>query len=557
MQDSKVRLLNDDVIGKIAAGEVVDRPASAVKELVENAIDAGSSSIQVDIEEAGEALIRVSDDGEGMSSEDAKLAFLRHATSKIRNIDDLEKLGTFGFRGEALASISAVSIVELTTCNGESEEACYFYVESGIVRQTRPAARSRGTTIEVRNLFYNVPARKKFLKKESTELSAIVDTVSRFILANPGIEIILTHNGKEMLRADRGMKLVDRVGLILGADTALHMKEVRIDGEKYSLHGYVSEPSITRKDRQSQIFFVNKRYVTSKLIGDALYGGYRSLLERGRFPSAVLFITVDPSSVDVNIHPTKLMVKFDDERAVRVMVEKAVMEKFIEIKNDVSLPGSGMTVSPTADTCFSEPLTTYAEKQNVFKYEIRPASTEKPVFVRENEEQYVPAGKEKYDKSVAGVMDSAVREKILEKWTRIFQIGKCYIVRVGSDSIVVTDQHAAHERIYYEYFTKKIGDGSLSDVQSLLFPVRLDLTPGEAVVMEKVREEFLKLGFDIQPFGKGTYVVQTAPAIFKDKDIKTIVSDVLSDLSNADTVEINTLDEIIKITSCRAAIKAG
>jgi DNA mismatch repair protein MutL len=537
---SKIHVLTEDVIGKIAAGEVVERPASVVKEMVENSIDAGATSVDVEIQEAGQSLIRVADNGCGMSEEDVKLAFLRHATSKLKNISDLESMRTFGFRGEALASISSVAQLEVTTCQDEKKGGFYAWFESGTIQKTRPASRVRGTTIEVKNLFYNVPARKKFLKKDSTELAAIIDTFGRFMVSYPGVEFKLTHGSRVIMQAGTALGLLDRVRIVLGADIAGQLIPISGGSEGYSFSGYVSKPSFTRKDNYAQIFFVNKRYVKSKALSDALSAAYDSLLERGRVPSGVIFVDADPARLDVNIHPAKLLVKFDDEKAVKKAFAGVVRSNIMSLKDDlannVAVQYNIKGISP--DTRPARPV--IAEHQSEFAYDVKAPAEGAPLAT---------AGR-------VEAMPGMKREDILAEWGQVFQVGACYIIKIEADKVVITDQHAAHERILYEYFSKVSRSGD-ADIQSLLFPVRLDLSPSESVVMEKVKGKFKTLGFDIDPFGNNSYVIQSVPAAIKDRDVKTVVRDMLNDMANEPGVKLEALEELIKIASCRAAIKAG
>ncbi|MFH1305020.1 MAG: DNA mismatch repair endonuclease MutL [Candidatus Omnitrophota bacterium] len=527
-----ISILSDAVIGKISAGEVVERPASVVKELVENAIDAGSKSIEIELSAAGQDLIRVADDGEGMTPEDAKMACGRYATSKLRSIDDLEKISTLGFRGEALSSIAAVSQTEVTTRTAAAGSGVYVYLEGGQMLKTRPAARTPGTTVEIRNLFYNVPARRKFLKKGSTELAAIVDVVGRFIIGHPDIEFRLTQDGRRLLDGAKNADMKERIRLVLGGDISDHMVEITHSFEEYEISGYVSSPSHTRKDRRAQMFFVNKRFFRSNVINDAVYGAYRSLLERGRYPAAVLFLKVSPSAVDVNVHPTKLQVKFDDDKTVRSLVVGAIKNKFNEIRRTVPqvLPCGPEDGILAPDGMFAE----NDEVQSEFGYNLRKGPFQM--------------------KGIASF--SRDEDRFLAEGAGLFQIGACYIVQLAPDGITITDQHAAHERVLYEFFTRATEENP-PETQNLLFPARIDLSAGEAVIMEKVIGDFRNLGFHIEPFGGKTFIAQAVPAILKDRDITTVIHDILADLASRDLARMNLSEELVKMTSCRAAIKSG
>ncbi|KJJ83203.1 DNA mismatch repair protein MutL [Candidatus Omnitrophus magneticus] len=545
MNAPKIHLLEENVIGKISAGEVVEGPNSVIKELTENAIDAGASNIHIEIQDAGETLIRVADNGEGMTKEDAKLACLRHATSKLSTTDDLEKINTFGFRGEALASISAVSILEITSYNGLDETGVYLYLESGIIQKERPIARVRGTTIEIKNLFYNTPARKKFLKQKSTELSLIVKTIGHFILSNPDIDFKLSQNGKTLLRAEKNMTMKERISLVMGGEFADNMAEITIMEDNVKIAGYISKPGVTRKDRDSQIFFVNKRYVKNKFLGDALYGAYISLLERGRSPIALLFISIDPSDIDVNVHPMKLLVKFKKESRIRGIIINGIKKSFNEIKE---FGMTGRRIESAADSKINS--STYQELEDTFKKDnplYHEVQKEFQYTIIKNPKKYIH---EPFGGNITSSPNAERDNKTL------FEIGGCYIVEIKNNALTITDKHAAHERILYEYFTNAIKFGS-SDMQSLLFPFRLDLSMQESILIEKLIPEFKTLGFIIEPFGKYSYMIQGVPAILKDRDIKAAVYDTLSDMKEKDLSKIDALDELAKLTACRSAIKAN
>lgn len=542
MNNSQIKILREDVICKISAGEVVERPASVVKELVENSIDAGAGSISIDIESAGQALIRVADDGNGMTPEDAKLACTRHATSKIADIGDLDRLNTFGFRGEALASIAAVSQMDLVTRRQGTDAGTHIELESGEIRRIRPAGRDTGTTIEVRNLFFNVPARRKFLKKDATELAEIASVVGHFAVSYPAIEFRLAHGVRTILHVTPSMDMLERIRLVLGGDVADSMVDVSFSSGLRNVKGFISLPSSTRKDKSSQLFFVNGRNVRSRALGDALHDAYASMLERGRYPSAVLFVDLPSSEIDVNVHPTKLLVKFDDEKNIKALVSDAIRLRFDALKTvkqhdavERSFPGPApfSTSHETAEVFHSDA----PGIQTQFSYDIKKESGGKPA------PWGWPAAKtspERRDVETPG----------------IFQLGDCYIVRMSQGEIEITDQHAAHERVFYEYFTKAVSGGA-HDVQSLLFPVRLDLSASDTLIMSKILDAFKALGFLIEAFGERSYVVQGVPALLKDRDVKAVVMDALTDLSEKDLAKIDVVDEMVKIMSCRAAVKAG
>ena len=538
MGGNRINILTEEVIGKISAGEVVERPASVVKELVENSIDAGADSIEVEVQSAGQTLIRVADNGEGMNEGEAKRACMRHATSKIKDAADLEEISSLGFRGEALASIAAVSQMDLTSCPEGGDSGVYVYLESGEVLKSRPAGRSRGTTVEVRNLFYNVPARRKFLKKESTELAEIVNVVGRFIVSYPGIEFKLTQGDRCLLHATREMTISERIRLVLGGDFADHMIDLSAGSGDLEVTGYVSRPSCTRRDKRAQMFFVNGRFVRSKALSDAVYVAYKSMLERGRYPSVVLFLNVEPKEVDVNVHPTKLEVKFSNDNTLKNTVIKSIKDRFDDVRaTDPDFIAAPAELESAVKPPENPLISSLSEDQTEFVYDYR-----------EKE-----AGTDLSRTEKTGWVDMKTAAGDEEE---VFQVADCYIVQLRKDGITITDQHAAHERILYEFFSRSSGDSPV-EAQNLLFPVRIDLSAAESVIMEKVMEDFNALGFRIEPFGEKSFAVQAVPAVLKDRDVKTVIYDVLGDLSSLDLAKVDQVEELIKLTSCRAAIKAG
>lgn len=527
---TKIKVLTEDTIGKIAAGEVVERPASVVKELVENSIDAGADSVEIEIQGAGQTLIRVADNGEGMADEDSKLACYRHATSKISSAEDLDHINSLGFRGEALASIAAVSQVDIITRTASAEAGTYLYIESAEVQRIRPAARDTGTTVEVRNLFYNVPARRKFLKKGSTEMAEIINVVGRFILAYPGIEFKLVHGERLVLHAPGNLSGSDRIKRVLGDDFGRGMMEVSGSAEDMRVRGFASRPSFTLKDRRKQIFFLNGRFIRARFLGDALQKAYESMLERGRYPAAVLFFEMPPEKADINVHPAKLEAKFQDEGTIRSMLESAVRSAFAH--------GSKKSVSFDGDPEHSHPPDLY------------PPDAENDI------ETLAPQGScdvqtefgYSYEKEYSAAWNASGKY--------FLRAGDCYIVRAGKEGIVLVDQHAAHERVLYEFFRKALGE-SPPERQNLLFPVRVDLSAEDALLMDKLKNDLMKLGFEVEPFGGGSFVIQAVPAILAERDVKTVVLDILSDLSGTGTEKADLIDELIKVISCRSAIKSG
>jgi len=525
---TEIKILSKDTINKIAAGEVIERPASVVKELVENSLDAGSKSIFIGIKKAGKWLIRVADDGAGMSPQDAELACKSHSTSKIESSEDLQHILTLGFRGEALASIAAVSQIRILTCTDSSEGATDLYLEGGELIDKKISGRSKGTTVEVRNLFYNTPARRKFYKTDTTEFYHIVDVVSHYILAFPEVEFKLIHGGRKIFHATVDMNLEHRIEEVLGEDVFSNLIKLNFCDNLFKLSGFVSKPAYTRKDRKQQMFFVNKRYVQNATLSHALYQAYHTLVERGRYPAAILFIEISPDQIDVNIHPTKLQIKFLSTNFVHDKFQYAVSETIQDLKSDKNIKESYDKSEKTLKSSSG-----YTES----------GSWENTVFDFKQKEGIFEGLK--YDKYIKPEGDFG-----------IYQIDNTYIINILPGKIKITDQHAAHERILYELFCKA-WQGKEIEMQNLLLPYRIDLSKQESILLEKHLDLFKMLGFEIEEFGQDSFSIQSVPAVIKYRDIKKIFLDILDEIQDLKKDQKNIAEEIIKITACRSAIKAG
>lgn len=529
--DSKIHLLSREVINMISAGEVVERPASAIKELVENSLDASATSITVEIEASGKNLIRVADNGVGMSEADLEMSCLRHSTSKLRGIQDLDGIRTLGFRGEALSSIAAVSQMDIKSATEMNGKGMYVYLESGQILRKRPAGRACGTTIEVRNLFYNVPARKKFMKKDSSELSEIARVMGRFVIAEDNVEFKLLQGDRTLIHAPKHLSRFERIKLILGEDIARMLMEVKSCYGNSGISGFISRPAATRKDKRFQMFYINGRYVRNKVLVDALYSAYRGILERGHHPVCVIFLEIPTENVDVNVHPTKLQVKFKDEKAIRDDLARAVGGSFEALKI-----GEGenrhVKVSQDALPGGSERLVfeQTPSVQNQFTYEY-----ESPLEKRAGNDQVRSGRKER---------------------SALYQLGNCYIVSLLTGKIVITDQHAAHERIYFELFSKASREKTLES-QNLVFPVRIELSVEDSVLMGQLSDSLKKLGFLVEGFGERSFLVQAVPAFLKKGDAGSIINGIIDEIKKRDLKKEDMLEEIIKIASCKAAVKSG
>jgi DNA mismatch repair protein MutL len=526
-----VRLLDHDTIEKIAAGEVVERPASIVKELVENSIDAGAHTIEVEIGKGGTKLILVQDDGCGMARDDAELAFHRHATSKIEHIDDLESTRTLGFRGEALPSIAAVARLEMKTRAKGEIGGTRIVIEGGEMKKMEDVGCSEGTNLKVKDLFFNTPARKKFMKSTLTETTHCIDVVTRFALAYPDISFSLMRDSKEALNLPATTDTRERIMGIYGREVARDMVVIEARG---GISGAISKPSTTRSSRDFISVFVNRRFVKSTLIRRAVYEGYRTLLPRGRSPIAMIDIEIDPALIDVNVHPAKVQIKFKDEKQIYWAVVDAIRG---------ALKGTRLAPKITSEVGKTTRLTTLT--QTAFDTGV----------VREEGEEYGTLPEADRPTPLTSTTTSAAI-KPLPDLKPIGQIHDSYIIAEHDGGMAIIDQHAAHERIRYEGILKK-KEGIKG--QELISPFVFDAAPKEAVAIEGNQELLEEMGFRIEPMGGKSFAVKALPVIYGTIEDPESVKDIVSEL--AALGEVKALDErreaLAALMACRPAVKAG
>jgi len=523
----KIKVLSPQVAAKIAAGEVVERPASVVKELLENALDAGATQIAVETRGGGLESIRLTDDGTGIESEDVETAFGRYATSKISDVEDLDAISTLGFRGEALASIAAVAQVDITTSVAEGTVGDALTLKDGIVVRHIQQARPHGTTITVRDLFRNVPARLKFLKSTATENSHIAEVVSQYALAYPEVKFSLNIDGRTTLQTSGNGKLMDVVIVVYGLETAKRMLEVN-GGEvgwqageavPITVTGMVGAPSINKAGRDALNFFVNRRVIGSRLLTRAVEEAYQGLLMQGRHPIAIINITIPPAEVDVNIHPTKAEVKFQNERAIFTSVQRAVRS----------------TLVGTA------PVPQIEESQK--HYTGQAAVGPRSLWPSQN-----------YEPGAMPLPEPAPTARMTLPVLRVIgQVAGNYIVAEGPDGLYVIDQHAAHERIMYEQLTAQKASRGIQ-LQGLLEPYSLEVTPQQDEMLKSGVGNLRDFGFTIEPFGERTYLVRVIPAVLKDGDWLEALREILDSPRDKTT---NVEDNIIKSLACHSAVRAG
>lgn len=530
---SEIKLLDKVTSDQIAAGEVVQRPVSVVKELLENSIDSGATEIDVLINSGGLAVISVSDNGKGIHSDDLSLSLKRHATSKISAIDDLNYLATMGFRGEALASISSISKMKITSKHHVSEVAYSISVNGGEETSIKKCSRSQGTSVKVLDLFYNVPARRKFLKKEVTEFSHISGLIEKYVIAYPEIRFSLNHNGKKIIKSPGNQNRLDAISSVFPKDLVNNLIEIEHHSADMSIKGYIGNATCSRGDRNKQIFFVNRRYVANSTVSKALDDAYQNILENYRKPIGVLLITISPETFDVNVHPSKKEIKFEDSSGMYRFVKNAVRN---------TLLGEKISGQPQESQHSGFSTGSFSSEKH-FDNNL-PAN-----FLSSNSE----VGLFDLNLSSAGSID--FNDNFISG--NVMQILDTYILVDENGSLAIYDQHALHERILFE---KIKSSGAQISTQSLLIPETIFLSASEISMLSGLKEEILNCGFDFEEFGSDCIILRGVPDFSTKNNSVEMFKDVVSDLSNEGMSKkaVNKVKEnIYKIVSCRAAIKAG
>lgn len=560
----KIKLLPEKVINQIAAGEVVERPSSVVKELVENALDAGTDWIEVEIEESGLKLIKVADRGEGMTPEDAHLAVQKHATSKIQTTDDLSNLHSFGFRGEALASIASVSNFEISTRTQDVLSGISIKVKGGAAPKALETGRPVGTTVTVSNLFFNTPARLKFMKKQATEENHIVMVMTTYALAFPKVGFKLTLDGKQALSATPS-DFNTRLSTIFGKDMAKSFLPVEFNHAGLTLTGVVSAPTVTKPTRENMLFFVNNRWISNPSLGHAVMTAFHTLLPTRRFPVSVLFLKVPEDQVDVNVHPTKREVKFAKDREIYDAIVRALRSALLSAPGSLHPPASTETYSPTYSTAgiVSESTSHGPAPLNLYdKIAAKHPGSEAPAFPMESLSTlgHGPASSE------PALSKANLQARRIDPTAPLYnfsQLFNTFIVFQSDNEMFIADQHTVHERLNYEKLMKALREKSL-EVQPLLVPVTVELSTKEAQVLKNNQETLMELGVEVAPFGGNTFLVRSVPADLAGKNLVTLLKDLVDDLASQDASGIsstNRLDQARERTatffSCRSAVMAG
>lgn len=590
---NKIRVLPDNLANQIAAGEVVERPASVIKELIENSIDAGASRLQVDVELGGRRLMQVADNGEGMTRDDAVLAFERHATSKIKTLEDLARIGTLGFRGEALASIASVGKVELITKREEDSIPTRVVIEGGRLVDVKDAARDTGTTISVRDLFYNTPARRKFMRSEATENYHLTSIVTHYALAHPGTAFTMTNNGRDVLRVSPAKDLRERAFQIFGAGMLDSLLPVD-GGREYvaRITGFVSAPRERRTTRDGQYFFVNKRFVRDKTIAGGLLEGYRSVLPHGVYPVAFLFLDIPLEEIDVNVHPAKTEIRFRRGEAVKEVIADAVRSALAR----AGIVGDAPPYEEADDerSSMPEPLAAAATAEQArMEFHVVPPSApsqpdikdpsplieeaaaaitalragferiETPSFEPETSDE-PPVIERNWSVPDLPPLNSAAKlaqpaepaDLSTAKIKPLGQMHESFIIAVDDEGLLLIDQHVAHERILFDKYRKSETDRS-TESQNLLLPETIDLTPAQSEAYQLIENDLESLGFGVMRLSGRTIAIKSIPTDLPASEARNLFAELLDTIEREKKGSAKTTmrDDIAASLACRAAIK--
>jgi len=582
----KIIRLDDMLSNKIAAGEVVERPASVVKELLENAIDANSTVVEIDVEEAGLSKIRIVDNGDGIEPDDCLNAFHRHATSKIKDENDLFRIRTLGFRGEALPSIASVSILEMKTSTGEGA-GTHLILSAGKIEKHESTSSRKGTDITVRNLFFNTPARLKYMKTVHTELGNITDIVNRIALAHPEVSIRLVHNGKKLLHTTGNGDVRQVLASIYGLSIAKKMKKLSLESLDFEVNGYLALPELTRASRNYISTIINGRFIKNYPLVKAIQQGYHTLLPIGRFPIVFLEINMDPLLVDVNVHPSKLEVRLSKEAELNELITNGIKDVFRQqqLIPSVEVPKT-KTVKPSEE-----------QQQFIFEHHAEAVTKKTPTYFEPVQSSYVKEAikTQPDEESLHGLAENEIdlnmespsddleyvqqvpeiepiqgetphieeMEEVIEQEDRVpplYPIGQMhgtYILAQNDQGLFIIDQHAAQERIKYEFYREKVGQVQ-SEVQELLVPLTFEYSNDEAMIIEAHLDTLASVGIFLEPFGRNSYIVRSHPQWFPKGDEASTIEEIIQQVLDEKKVEIKKLrEEAAIMMSCKASIKAN
>ena len=572
---NSIHLLPDHIANQIAAGEVIQRPASAVKELLENAVDAGATEIKLIINDAGKALIQVIDNGKGMNPIDAQNAFARHATSKISSIEDLFQIRTMGFRGEALASIAAVAQVSLKTRQAEDELGTSVEIENSQVSETSPVACAIGTSISMKNLFFNVPARRNFLKSNSAELKHIIEEFTRVALAFPEIYFSLTNNGQDVFHWEAG-SFKQRAIHVLGNSYQTKLVAVGEKTDYLTISGFVGKPETAKKTRSDQYFFVNRRFIKSAYLHHAIANAFDGLIPKESFPSYILYIDVDPAQVDINVHPTKQEIKFEDDKIIYAFVQAAVKHALAQF-----------SIAPSLDFSLDADIQQLDAIQKPVSEEQRNSAASSSLyagFTQKNQAHFIPRVSEAEKtawKSFFSDLPSAENQDGIENTNESFivksssmglykdadavmvdedatllQVNNTYILAPVGAGFIMVHQQLAHERVLYEKYQKATVQPHAT--QKSLFPVVLELSVPDAILLEDMIEDLAIIGYEVEPFGQNSFIIQGIPADVISGNEKNAIELLLEQFKHfSGDIKFSKREKLIRCMARQSAIKAG
>ena len=564
----KILLLPDNIANQIAAGEVIQRPASAAKELLENAVDAGATEIRLIVNDAGKSLLQVIDNGSGMSETDARMCFERHATSKITTIEDLFHIRTMGFRGEALASIAAVAQVELKTKRAEDETGVYIEVENSVVRKQEPIAITNGTSFAMKNLFFNVPARRNFLKSNASEMRHIMDEFTRVALSFPHIFFSLTSNGQQVFHLEPG-SVKQRIIQLLGNTYNTKLVTVKEQTDYMNIFGFVGKPEAARKTRGDQYFFINNRFIRSAYLNHAVMNAFQDLIAPDSYPMYVLFIDLDPAVVDVNVHPTKQEIKFEDEKIVYAFVQSAVKHSLAQFSVTPTLDfdlDASIQQLPSIQQPFTEEKKAAAASSSIFKgftqkhqaHVIDPDQSAGLKHWKEFYEDNTPVTGDKGAAPIPGPEKGEYHSAFFHTdEAETTQLLNTYIITPSGKGFLVINQQSAHERVLYERLSAA-AQGKPIATQRSMFPSTFEPAPTDALILEELLPELQELGYTIEPFGKNTFVIQGTPADIEPGNEKFIIDLLIDQYKHFNPdLKFSKRERLVRSLAKQQAIKPG
>lgn len=556
-----IHLLPDNIANQIAAGEVIQRPGSAVKELLENAVDADADEIKLIINDAGKALVQVIDNGKGMSETDARLAFERHATSKIKNIDDLFRIKTMGFRGEALASIAAVAQVELKTKREEDPTGTFIEIENSRVINQEPVAFNKGTSIAMKNLFFNVPARRNFLKSNTAELRNIMDEFIRVAMAFPNIFFSLQSNGQEVFHLEKG-SFKQRIVQILGNSYNAKLVSVQEETDYLNITGFVGKPETAKKTRGDQYLFVNNRFIKSAYLNHAIMNAFSEMIPKDSFPMYALFIDLDPAQLDINVHPTKQEIKFEDDKIVYAFVQSAVKHALAQFS---ITPTLDFELDPNIErlSAISNPVTE-AQRASTASSSLFQAFTQKGQAHLIEKSDNLKHWKDFYEAPKTDNASMIEQQKQFEPLHKtyaseqpVIQLHQSNILIQDAEGFLLIHQQNAHERILYERYSAALSGKSIP-IQQSLFPATIDLSASDAVLLTEMLDDMKELGYQLEPFGNNTFVIQGTPGDVDHGNEKTAIEKIIEQYKHfSSELKYSKREKLLRSMAIQNAIKPG